>query len=151
MAKLIEDSEFQEIRDLANDLVETFGQRQITYRLYQDDFNRMNRDNINSKTHSDKVLNGVVVWLTDKSEMIESERTGSVDFSDGYVILSYDECVTNEMIDGTTKKVYMSAPRDLIAWEGVEYYIEGLFLVGQLKDKETIVKVYFRKKEKPIS
>lgn len=145
MVKLISDAQFAQIRQVGNDVIETFGQKPVTYRLDSNAATRWNRDNATQRAYTDKELTGLVVWMDTPEKVATMQReTGAIDFGDGYVLLAYDDCEPLGLI-GSNTELLTNPPQDRVAFDGQEYYVQGVVKAGQLKDVEVVVKVYFSK------
>lgn len=152
MAKFLSDSDFAEIRTAINDTVETFAQKPVLYKLTTEQaMDRFGRDKhlANNKTKFD--LLGLVVWSVPDSEL-NVEDIGKYDFSMGYVLFSWDYLVEKELIitgtDESNNPTSIPAFKpevDLIVIEGETLEVMGVNIAGQLKDKECVVKVFFKR------
>lgn len=157
MTKLLTDSDFAEIRSAIGDVSETFLQKEITYRLFQDAMSRMNSDGNRNATYYDCPVNGLIVWS--EKQPIET-RQGIVDLSDGYILLNYDaiEAITYpvpEVEEGEEapipEKVFfgsgllMQEAQDRLIIDGEEMLILMVQQIGQLKDRNVMIKLFFQK------
>ncbi len=144
MAKFIDDNTFQEIRSTINDVVETFAQKTVVYKLAQKhSLSRFGKDPQVTNPKVDKNLLGLVVWEVNKSQL-EVEEWGKYDFSIGYVLFSWDYLVVEGLISEDTQVPVFIPEKDKIKIDGTELEIIGVWHGGQLKDTDAVVKVYFK-------
>ena len=149
MAKLLSDSDFDEIRSVLNDVQDTFYQRTVVYKMDTNTVTRWMKDIASERTYVDKTLNGQVVWGTSQGKSdTEKKQEGTYDPGEGYVLLKYDDMLLEGLIDADTA-LTVTSPQDRIKFDNIVYYITSVVKVGQLKDKEVLVKVFFCKNPKP--
>lgn len=144
MTKLLDDNDFAEIRSTVNDVMETFTQKEIIYKLSEKHTpSRFGRDNHITSNKTDKLLLALVVWEVNQSEL-EAREFGRYDFSIGYALFGWDYLVTEGLITGTPLKPIFIPEKDKIVIDGDELEIIGVWHGGQLKDTDAVVKVYFK-------
>ena len=147
MTKFLTDSDFAEIRGAIADVSETFLQKEVSYRLFRESMSRMSTDQNKSATYEDFKVMGLVVWSERKP--IES-RTGISDLSDGYLLLNIDQLkqITGEE-SGTLwndeDTLMMNEGTDRVVIDGAEMKVLLVQPLGQLKDTEVVMKVFFEK------
>jgi len=146
MAKLITDAEFAEIREVINDVSETFLQKTITYQLKVQSLSRMNRDRNDIGSYTDVSLSVLVVW--EQSEVAIDRTTGSMDLSDGYALVNWDDLEATILM--TTGTLNTDIGADKLIVDGGVMEIIGIEKLGQLKDTFAVLKVYFKKTLKNI-
>lgn len=152
MAKFLTDADFQEIRGAINDAVETFAQKTVYYSLSPaETLSRFGRDKQNADNKTDYTLLALVVWDAPDAEL-QVDELGKFDFSMGYVLFSWDYLDTEGLIvntvngDGITEaKPIFRAEKDKIKIDGESLEVMGVVVQGQLKDRECVVKVFFKR------
>lgn len=143
MAVFLDDDDFAEIREAINDTVETFAQKIIVYKLSSSEtLSRFGIDNHNVDNKIDKNLLGLVVWNAPKAEL-ETETLGKFDFSMGYVLFAWDYLETEGLI--VAEKPVFEPEKDIIIVDSEQLEVKGVVILGQLKDKECVVKIYFKR------
>lgn len=148
MAKLLTPGDFAAIRETLEDVQETFYELDITYRKAAGvGANRMMRDTTESRSFTDIVLKGLVVWNDASNSKNKQEVLGTPDFSDGYCLVRYSEALSKGLVDGN-KNIAGITAEDRLKFNNVEYYLEKSILVGQLEDTPTLLKIFFRKDAK---
>lgn len=146
MTKLLTDSDFAQIRTAVNDISESFLQKTVVYKRKIESLDRMNRDLNVKGSFSDVNLDVLVVW--EQTEVVTDRTTGTMDLSDGYILVNYDAiAATSLMISG---KLITNVAIDKIVLDGSEMRLIGIETLGQLKDTFTMVKFYVKRKLKNI-
>ena len=152
MAKFLTDSDFAAIREVVNDTVETFAQKPVLYKLSADQaLERFGRDRNRIDNKNVYNLLGLVVWNAPDAEL-KVEELGKYDFSMGYILFSWDYLDSEGLIvtgvdekgNNTSKPVFIPE-KDIVTVEGEDLEVYGVIVLGQLKDKESVVKVYFKR------
>lgn len=147
MAKLITDAIFAKIRKVTNDVQETFFQKTAVYRMDTNALQRFNSDMKSNRVYTDIDINIMCVWENEsntENSNDTADRNSSVDKTRGYVLTQYDEAVTAGLVD-VQQFVKGNTPQDLIVFDGHTFKITGVNLLGQLKDKYTVVKFHIEK------
>lgn len=143
----LDDEDFEEIRQIINETVETFAQKPIKYNLSVEySLQRMGRDLNNANLPAEYDLLGLVVWEAKDSE-IEIEELGKYDFSMGFVLFSWDYLASEGLIVETGGYVIpITEPeKDTIIIDGKTVEVMGVWTGGQLKDTDSIVKIFFKR------
>lgn len=149
MAILISDAIFQQIRNITNDVQDTFEQKPAIYKKDKEVLSRWNRDIKASRQYDDIEINILAVW-ENKSETESTnttDRKGSMDLTKGYFIMKFDDAESKGIIDNL-QNFLVKTPQDLVEIDDILYELEGVNLLGQLKDKYTVVKFHIRKQMK---
>lgn len=147
MAKFLTDEDFLEIRTAINDTVETFAQKPVVYNLSpKQTLSRMGIDKHNEDNKTEFNLLGLVVWNAPESE-IDTETLGKFDFSMGYVLFSWDYLEAEGLAEtlGAYYKLKLLPEKDTIKIDDEVLEVKGVVIQGQLKDKECVVKVFFKR------
>jgi len=147
----LEDDDFQEIRDVLNETIETFTKKTVFYELSPSEtVSRFGRDNHNADNSTRYELLGLVVWNAPDSE-ITVETLGKFDFSMGYVLFGWDYLLSQGLVEtidnnGTPERNVVFIPeKDFITIEGEKLQVMGVNLAGQLNATEVVVKVFFKR------
>lgn len=142
---LLNSSDFAEIRDVLNDTMFTFFKEKAIYRIDKNTATRWMSDIEDERTYDDIELNCLIVWEgSDKDAKIDVRTTGAHDFSKGYILLRFDDCINNGIVD-SSKNVDANPAQDKLVLKGISYKVEGIVLVGQLEDTDVMIKVLFSK------
>lgn len=143
MPSLITPEEFAEIRSVVQDVTDTFHKKSITYLLRGESLDINNEDRTD-QTLTPYVIMGLVVWSTTTGEgRVEESREGNLDLTEGYVNFNYDDCDLVGLISGFR---FIGMPdQDLIEFDGIRYKVIGIPPLGQFPEKNSLIKVNFRK------
>lgn len=145
MAKLLTDADFAEIRTAINDVVETFAQLPITYKkLKRRTLSRFNRETTSNQSFTDYSFNALEVWEKNEKGFDKADEKGIWDFSEGYLLIAFDEVIAKGLID-TNGNLAMESEVDKVVIRTIQYDIVGIVKIGQLKDQEVLVKIQFKK------
>lgn len=146
--RLISDSEFAEIREVINDVQDTFYGEDITYRMDNNTVTRWQKDIQLQRTYTDIICKGLAVWENKSGDGEDTKQLiGSHDYTQGYVLIKYDEAQEKGIVDNTDNFV-TKTPQDLIVFNGATYDITGINMIGQLWDKNCVVKIHIQKQLK---
>jgi len=146
MTKLLTDSDFAQIRTAVNDISESFLQKTVVYKRKIESLDRMNRDLNVKGSFSDVNLDVLVVW--EQTEVVTDRTTGTMDLSDGYILVNYDAIAATSLM--ISVKLITNVAIDKIVLDGSEMRLIGIETLGQLKDTFTMVKFYVKRKLKNI-
>jgi len=145
MAKFLTDQDFADIRSAINDTIETFAQLQVTYKKNQKRTrSRFNRELTDNQVFDDFTLNVLQVWEKNEKGMSQVDKKGKWDFSEGYLLTGFDSIETLNLVDGNGN-LTMDQNVDKLLIRGIEYEVMGIITLGQLKDKDCLVKIQFKK------
>lgn len=145
MAKFLTDTDFADIRSAVNDAIETFAQLEVTYKkLRKRTRSRFNRELTTDQNFDDYILNVLEVWEKNEKGMSQVDEKGKWDFSEGYLLVQFDAIETLGLVD-VNGNITMDQDVDKVLIKGVEYEVNGVITLGQLKDKDCLVKIQFKK------
>jgi len=146
MAKLLSDQDFADIRAAVNDVIETFAQLPIVYKkLRRRTLSRFNRESTTDQHFDSYNFNALEVWGNKGSDgTLQTDEKGKWDLSGGYLLMAFDDIKTANLIDASNN-LLMEPEVDKVVIKGIEYEITGAMVAGQLKDKEVVVKIQFKK------
>lgn len=146
--KYLTDTDFTEIREVFNDVQETFYGTDLTYKMDSNTATRWMKDIEGSRQYTDKSLKCLVVWENTSSQEgsvnAVKKQLGAVDMTKGYILVRYDDCVTQGLVDGD-KKFLTNTPQDKVIVDTIEYPIDGINMLGQWNDTNVIVKIHIHK------
>jgi len=148
MSKLLTDQDFTDIRSAIGDVSETFLQKEITYKLFQESMNRMNTDQNKHSSYERFDLMGLIKWETTEPQ---ETRQGVSHLQNGYVLFNIDALlsVTGESggvlisDENGVLSVLMLETVDRIEIDGEEMLVTLVQQIGQLKDRNVMLKVFF--------
>lgn len=89
------------------------------------------------------------VFIKSEDGEIEITKIGRYDMSEGYVLLNFQDCETAGLIDAQTKLFRGNPNIDEIDISGQRFKIIAINLLGQWVDKNSLVRIGFRKEIKP--
>ena len=139
---LLSSQDFADVRDVLNDVMFTFFKRDIIYKLDSNTATRFMKDISSARNYTEIPLKGFIAWNGDETKQKE---TGAYDYDTGYCLLRYDDCLTNGIV--VDKNLATTPPQDKLSFEGKDYYIDGMFFIGQWKDTDVMIKIIFRKEK----
>ena len=145
MAKFLTDQDFADIRTAINDTVETFAQLQVTYmKNRKRTRSRFNRELTTNHVFDNFTINVLQVWEKNEKGMSQVDEKGKWDFSEGYLLAGFDAIETLNLVD-ENGNLTMDQNVDKLLIMGIEYEVIGVITLGQLKDKDCLVKIQFKK------
>lgn len=145
MAKFLTDQDFADIRSAVNDTIETFAQLSVTYKRNQKRTrSRFNRELTTNQAFDDFTINVLEVWEKNEKGMSQVDEKGKWDFSEGYLLTGFDAIDALNLVDGNGNNT-MDQNVDKVLIRAVEYEVLGVITLGQLKDKDCLVKIQFKK------
>lgn len=146
MSTLLTDNDFDEIRSAIKDVTDTFMQKPIIYHLDSNTATRMMKD-INTQRNFTAInLLALVVWENQNNEgKNETSRVGDIDLTVGYVLINFEDAKVAGILNNLDE-LLINPPQDKISFTGMDYDIIGVNVIGQLKDKECLVKFHIQKK-----
>lgn len=145
MAKFLTDQDFADIRSAVNDTIETFAQLSVTYKRNQKRTrSRFNRELTTNQAFDDFTINVLEVWEKNEKGMSQVDEKGKWDFSEGYLLTGFDAIDALNLVDGNGNNT-MDQNVDKVLIRGIEYEVLGVITLGQLKDKDCLVKIQFKK------
>ena len=144
MPSFLTDEDFAEIRSAIQDVTDTFLRLPITFKKLTGHLSRFSGDRKKTKTTSDIVVNGLIVWGGGGSSdgQFEIDETGKRDLDEGYILFNFDDMETAGLTDNENVIVMEG---DTIIARDINYKITGVEPLGQLKDKDCVVKIYIKK------
>lgn len=146
--RLISDSEFAEIRQVINDVQDTFYGEDILYKMDNNTITRWQKDVQLQRTYNDITFKGLIVWENSSGDGEDKKKlTGSYDYTQGYVLVKYDEALQKGVVNNQDNFT-TTTPQDLIRFNKIDYYISGINMIGQLWDKNCVVKIHIQKQLK---
>ena len=146
--KLISVSDFALIRSTINDVQDTFYGQAVLYKKARSiGANRFMKDTEETRTYDIYGFFGLIVWKDD-TKSIKQEIIGTADMSDAYCLLRFDDVKTAGLIDNNNNFVGLAA-EDKFFYNNIQYYMEKVITLGQLDDKDCLVKIFFNKEMKP--
>ncbi|RUP41614.1 MAG: hypothetical protein EKK63_04995 [Acinetobacter sp.] len=146
MSSLLSDNDFDEIRSAIKDVTDTFMQKPIMYHLDSNTATRMMKDINSERSYTVLNLLGLVVWENNnKDGKNDQNRTGDVDLTIGYVLINFEDGEAAGILNNLDE-LLITPPQDKISFDGSEYKIIGVNVIGQLKSKECLVKFHIKKK-----
>lgn len=149
MASLLTDSDFDEIRGTIKDVTDTFLQLPIVWKKDRNTATRFMRDIDGERTYDDIALLGLVVWNDQgNGALLTKGLNGAIDLADGYVLLNYEDAQTAGVVSSTHNQIVNPA-RDYLVFDNENHEILSLNMLGQLKDKNCLLKVHFKKNIRP--
>lgn len=149
MASLLTDSEFNEIRDTIKDVTDTFLRLPIVWKKDKNTATRFMRDIDGVRTYDDIALSGLVVWNDQgNGALLSKGLNGAIDLADGYVLLNYEDAQTAGVVSSTHNQIVNPA-KDYLVFDNEKHEILSLNMLGQLKDKNCLLKVHFKKNIRP--
>lgn len=148
MAKFLTDQDFADIRSAINDTVETFAQLQVTYmKNRKRTRSRFNRELTTDQIFDNYSINVLQVWEKNEKGMSQVDEKGKWDFSEGYLLAGFDAVEALSLVDGSGNTT-MDQNVDKVLIRAIEYEVMGVITLGQLKDKDCLVKIQFKKQLK---
>lgn len=142
---LLSSSEFAEIRDVLNDTMFTFFKEKAIYKMDSNTATRWMDDIEDMRNYQDIDLNCLIVWEgSDKDAKIDVRTTGAHDFSKGYILVRFDDCFNNGIVN-SDKNVESNPAQDKLVFKNTTYKVEGIVLVGQLENTDVLIKIFFSK------
>lgn len=145
MASLLTDDEFAEIRETIHDVTDTFLRLPVIWKKDKNTATRMMRDIDHERQYDDINLQGLVVWEDKGNKAILAKSlNGAVDLADGYVLFNYDDAQAAGVVTLTHNQIVNPA-KDYLVFDNEKHEILGLNMLGQLKDKNCLLKVHFKK------
>ena len=145
MAILISDDEFNDIRASIRDVTDTFLRKVIVYKHKTVKSNRAMMD-INKKAfYDDYNINTLIVMNDGTRGGSEFEFTinGAVDRAEGYALLNFDELQEQNLVD-VMENFVPGAMNDFVFFNDEMKEVIAVVRKGQLKDKDCVIKVYFK-------
>lgn len=145
MPILISDDEFNEIRSAIRDVTDTFLRKVIVYKHKTVRANRAMMDVNKASGFDDYNINTLIVWNDGSRDGSEFEFTinGALNRAEGYALLSFDEMQEQNLID-VMENFVPGAMNDFVFFNDEMKEVIAVVRKGQLKDKDCVIKVYFK-------
>lgn len=146
MAGLLSDTDILEIRDAIKQTTDTFLRLPIIYHLREKNFDRLNPDLALSKT--DFELSALQVYdKTSDTALVDKKTQGKIDLSEGYLLFNFEDLDTAGLID-SEGRFKGKATQDEFTAQGTLFEISGADALGQLDEKFSLLKLWFKRKMK---
>lgn len=126
-----------DILSATGDIFDTFFKDEIQILQKDGVFSRFSNFD-NDQTPETDMIRGMVVWGKDKNS-VHSDSVGTVDESEGYVIIPFGEAELSGMVEK------ISAGEDKIIVKGEELKIIGVYPAANLAGQFVLLKVYFKR------
>lgn len=144
---LLSQEDWSEFDSAISDVRATFFKMDlIIHRIITDNSNYYAEEKDEATTENNILIKSLSVF--DKNGKNDMKDMGSMDLSEGYVLLYYHDLDAVGLIDVTSKKCLINSTVDEITFHGNRYKLVGDAEVGPFQDRYAMVKLMFKKKLK---
>ncbi len=137
---LLSEDEILQITEAISDVFDTFFKDEIEIILKGDVFSRFS--NFKPNEPDVKSIRGLVVWGKDK-KAVSSDKTGTIDESDGYVLLSFSDAKNSGLFSDSVQIV--KAGEDKLKYKGEVFKTTAIYPKANLAGDFVLLQVYFKR------
>ena len=140
MAKLLSPAQIVQIRAALQDVVDTFMDTPVLYKMSVDSLDRFNEDRKDEK-FVDYELKGLVEYSTEKGEHLELEQDGALNTQDVKISFGLDDLDALGLITPELE-VKFQVEKDYFITNGLKYKVTFVGLDGPIEKRNILVVIY---------